>query len=498
MTVKRCRKCHYYSALAPTPELGHTGSNPGPNCNLPHYPSPCDWRDKDNSPCGYYVAGQVHDQAENNHNHVSEEPDRQRQESLLELGLGDSQRSGGRGDISGGISDVIALQEEIEKLRREKEEENRRSTLLETANQQLRENQRRLHQTNIDLQMPLLVSTTATLTTSTVTTTTTRPMMGTGYSVGMPSSIQSAITNHIASNAPRGAGYEHSIQGYNGPNIPDLRRDREVTSVADQVMARIFREIPALAPNPSANIAPPVASNTPLVPNFGQPPFVPPVYSSQSSTAIGSGRSAGASMNNDGFLALQQQAEKLKEAAEQQLLQLRQFQMGQQQPSQMNVQHQQVWTNPEQVQVPTPQYQPQDLLLQNQVPNNSVTLDSLFDVQIKCKQYWAHDFAKIGNFSYSPQIKQNNLNLATFGYGSVKHLLALADGTLPACNPAEYKARLQHILNVFEISCLGSNLADFDGYSWRVGREYNTKIVKDIENGYKTWESLDRNIDPTA
>ena len=154
------------------------------------------------------------------------------------------------------------------------------------------------------------------------------------------------------------------------------------------------------------------------------------------------------------------------------------------------------------------QYQPQAGIREHQVPvqqdqnsqvySSDVSLDSLFNMHIKSKQYKAYDFAKIGNFPYCSQIKPNNMNLALYGYGSIKHLLALADGTLPPCEHSEYLARLQHIMNVFEMVCLGSKLNEYDTYAWRVGREYNEKIVKDIEMGYKTWTSLDRSIDPTA
>ena len=90
------------------------------------------------------------------------------------------------------------------------------------------------------------------------------------------------------------------------------------------------------------------------------------------------------------------------------------------------------------------------------------------------------------------------MNLALFSYGSVKHLLALLDGTLPAVSRLEYVSRLQHILNVLEITCLGSSLSDFDSHSWKISREYDNKVIRDIEMGYKTWESLDKCIDPTA
>ena len=149
---------------------------------------------------------------------------------------------------------------------------------------------------------------------------------------------------------------------------------------------------------------------------------------------------------------------------------------------------------PWQVQQPQQPQQPQT----SSQPQVAASLDSLFNMHIKCRQYRALDFAKLGNFNYVGQIKPTNLNLALYGFGSIKHFLALADGTLPPVDTAEYISRLQHCLNVFEISCLGSNLTDFDGYGWKVGREYDNKIVRDIEQGFKTWQNLDRSIDPTA
>ena len=135
---------------------------------------------------------------------------------------------------------------------------------------------------------------------------------------------------------------------------------------------------------------------------------------------------------------------------------------------------------------------------EDQVHRNSVSLDSLYSATIKNAQYRASDFSKLGNFSYSPQIKQNNMNLALFSYGSLKHLLALSDGTLPLASKEEFNARLRHVINVLEISCLGSNLSDFDSQGWKVGREYDSKVIQDIELGLRKWETLGKTICPTS
>ena len=77
-------------------------------------------------------------------------------------------------------------------------------------------------------------------------------------------------------------------------------------------------------------------------------------------------------------------------------------------------------------------------------------------------------------------------------------MLALTDGTLPPVDKSEFIARLSHLINVVEISCLASGLSDFDSYGWRVAREYDSKVISDIEQGSKTWGNLGKNIDPMS
>ena len=49
---------------------------------------------------------------------------------------------------------------------------------------------------------------------------------------------------------------------------------------------------------------------------------------------------------------------------------------------------------------------------------------------------------------------------------------------------------------MIQIVCLGSSNADYNSLSWRIAREYNSRIVNDIEVGLKNWENLNRSIDP--
>ena len=51
---------------------------------------------------------------------------------------------------------------------------------------------------------------------------------------------------------------------------------------------------------------------------------------------------------------------------------------------------------------------------------------------------------------------------------------------------------------MMEIVCLGSSNEDFNLSSWKIAREYNSRLVNDIEVGLKNWENLNRSIDPTC
>ena len=332
------------------------------------------------------------------------------------------------------------------------------------------------------------------MTTTTTTTAMTAPRMGIGYSTGwsgvvssLPPNIAGAVASHVTNNAPRAADVPRSIAGYSGPTIPDLRTDPHVNNLANQVMAVLLREIPALAPAPSGPPAPPVGPTT--APTMAPPPAAhTPMFGGP-----GQQQHRGVDPGQHRLDLLQQQLDELR------LQQLTAQQVPSHQVSSYQVPSYQVpshhfdqMNQPSigQFQMPHQDVQPQVM--------QPVSLDTLFSATIKCRQFKAVDFCKLGNFSYTGQIKQANMNLALFAYGSVKHFLALKDGTLPDVEPSEFISRLQHTLNVLEITCLGSNLSEFDSHSWRIGREYDQKVIRDIEQGFKAWNTFDRSIDPTS
>ena len=126
------------------------------------------------------------------------------------------------------------------------------------------------------------------------------------------------------------------------------------------------------------------------------------------------------------------------------------------------------------------------------------SLSFLQNVSIINPQYRALDFAKLTSYSYSSKIDKDNFNLALFSYGSLKHLLALSDGTLPSVSNVEFLSRLQHLVNVFDIVCLGSDISSFTHSSFTEGLNYDSRVLHDVETGVKEWSTISRSIDSTC
>ena len=68
-------------------------------------------------------------------------------------------------------------------------------------------------------------------------------------------------------------------------------------------------------------------------------------------------------------------------------------------------------------------------------------------------------------------------------------------GLIPNVSNTEFLARLRHLRNVYEISCLSSSLQSFSDPAWMVAREYDNTVISDIEAEIKTWESLSNGIE---
>ena len=75
---------------------------------------------------------------------------------------------------------------------------------------------------------------------------------------------------------------------------------------------------------------------------------------------------------------------------------------------------------------------------------------------------------------------------------------ALSDGTLPSVSNVEFLSWLQHLVNVFDIVCLGSDISSFTHSSFTEGLNYESRVLDDIETGVKDWSTISRSIDSTC
>ena len=125
-------------------------------------------------------------------------------------------------------------------------------------------------------------------------------------------------------------------------------------------------------------------------------------------------------------------------------------------------------------------------------------VDQLYAATVKSKQLRAYEFAQTAQFPYKSSLTQNNCNAVVFAYGSFKHLEALLSGLISNTSHDEILARVRHLKNVYEVACLSSNLATFAEPGWLVAREYDSRIISDIESGAKTWEGLSNGLETDA
>ena len=123
-----------------------------------------------------------------------------------------------------------------------------------------------------------------------------------------------------------------------------------------------------------------------------------------------------------------------------------------------------------------------------------LSVNQLFGATIVNKQLRGYEFAATGQFSYRSQLKQDNCNAIAFAYGSFKHLEAVKTGLIKMSDE-EFLARLRHLKNVYEVVCLSSNLTSFTDINWQVAREYDARVISDIESGIKNWSNLSMGLE---
>ena len=96
----------------------------------------------------------------------------------------------------------------------------------------------------------------------------------------LPSSLASAANRHAVRNTVDVVNPPHTLAGYSGPTMPELRHDPNANALAQRAMSILLCEIPALAAAPSVSSVPAPASRPPPapIPHPRPAPFYPAAH----------------------------------------------------------------------------------------------------------------------------------------------------------------------------------------------------------------------------
>ena len=100
--------------------------------------------------------------------------------------------------------------------------------------------------------------------------------------------------------------------------------------------------------------------------------------------------------------------------------------------------------------------------------------------------------------AWTDKITSEQLNPVIWSWAYIADLLAARSGQAPNLETGELEARLQHFLNVMEVTLQTSGKTDYMGDSWKVGRLYHTKVQAKVDQGSTSWcKMVDRWEDAT-
>ena len=92
---------------------------------------------------------------------------------------------------------------------------------------------------------------------------------------------------------------------------------------------------------------------------------------------------------------------------------------------------------------------------------------------------------------YAKSATAKNINFAMFMYGAVSELHSARIGITPPLDPGVLEAKLQHLLNVINVTCMNSSPTDFKPTAWSVGRSYHNLVQAKVDSGRESWIDFD-------
>lgn len=106
------------------------------------------------------------------------------------------------------------------------------------------------------------------------------------------------------------------------------------------------------------------------------------------------------------------------------------------------------------------------------------------------RNYLSNDMSAYANMALGRKdITSSSVNMPAFCLGQIHFILqALQNNRISS--PNELMARLFHFKNVLEITTLNSTSAEFNSRPWHIAREYDNKVVRNMDQGLLSWNTL--------
>ena len=95
--------------------------------------------------------------------------------------------------------------------------------------------------------------------------------------------------------------------------------------------------------------------------------------------------------------------------------------------------------------------------------------------------------ARLCPVAWTDKITTDQMNPIIWSWAYIAELLAARSGQAPDLETGELEARLQHFLNVMEVTLQTSSKSEYMGDSWKVARLYNNKVQAKLDQGSTTW-----------
>ena len=108
------------------------------------------------------------------------------------------------------------------------------------------------------------------------------------------------------------------------------------------------------------------------------------------------------------------------------------------------------------------------------------------DTKLPDRMQWARSCP----VDWTSRVSPSNINVVLWAWAFVAELLATRTGMAPNLEQGELESKLQHFLNVLEITLQSSSQSDFGGDAWAVARLYDRKVQHKVDSRMFSWVQL--------